>query len=64
MKRNITKRNITPHKGGRTRQRLALLTPDDDAKLRAHLSKTNLSFSDWVSAMLKKNSTRRKSTVH
>lgn len=46
------KRKITPHKGGRTKSRLAQLTPSDDKKLRRHLRENEFSFSDWVSAML------------
>lgn len=43
---------ITPHKGGRTKQRLVQLTPADAKKLRNHLRSLEISFSDWVSAML------------
>lgn len=46
------KRKIAAHKGGRTESRLAQLTPSDDKKLRRHLRENELSFSDWISAML------------
>ena len=43
---------ITAHKGGRTKKRLADLTPADAKKLQRHLRENELSFSDWVAAML------------
>lgn len=46
------KRKIIAHKGGRTKSRLVQLTPANDKKMRKHLKEIEVSFSDWVLAML------------
>lgn len=45
--------SITAHKGGRTKRApSALLTPADDKKLRQYLRESELSFGDWLKAMI------------
>lgn len=55
MKKRKSRRDIviTAHKGGRTKRApSALLTPADDKKLRRHLRESELSFGDWLKAMI------------
>jgi hypothetical protein len=41
-------RKITPHKGGRTTQIRARLTPDEKRRVDAELQRTGLSLADYI----------------
>lgn len=52
----MNKREIKPHKGGRTaRLPEGRCTPDDLERLKQILSKRNISFADWVTEKIKED---------
>jgi len=56
-----TKRQITPHKGGRTERAHVRLTPDEKARLDATLKRTGLSLADFIMLCVDERTAKKES---